>query len=110
MYAIRSYYGVIGFVDDNPKVKAIHNCPVLGTTDDLPELILSEKIREVIVAMPDATHHEILSIVSKCDPGKVSIKVFPDVFQIMASEVSIGELGGLPLLSVRDTAMRNNFV
>jgi exopolysaccharide biosynthesis polyprenyl glycosylphosphotransferase len=44
--------------------------------------------------------------VGKCDRGKVSIKVFPDVFQIMASEVSIGDLGGLPLLTVRDTALR----
>jgi len=98
-------YRVVGFVDDNPKVRAIQSCPILGTTNDLPELILSEKVKEVIVAMPDATHHEILKIVTKCDPGKVSIKVFPDVFQIMASEVSIGDLGGLPLLTVRDTAM-----
>jgi exopolysaccharide biosynthesis polyprenyl glycosylphosphotransferase len=36
----------------------------------------------------------------------VAVKVFPDVFQIMASEVSIGDLGGLPLLSVRDTGLR----
>jgi exopolysaccharide biosynthesis polyprenyl glycosylphosphotransferase len=44
--------------------------------------------------------------VSKCDRGKVAVKVFPDVFQIMASEVSIGDLGGLPLLTMRDTALR----
>jgi exopolysaccharide biosynthesis polyprenyl glycosylphosphotransferase len=98
-------YRVVGFVDDKAKVKAVHNSPVLGTTDNLSELIDTEDIKEVIVAMPDATHHEILKIVSKCDQGKVSIKVFPDVFQIMASEVSIGDLGGLPLLTVRDTAM-----
>jgi exopolysaccharide biosynthesis polyprenyl glycosylphosphotransferase len=36
----------------------------------------------------------------------VTIKVFPDVFQIMASQVSIGELGGLPLLTVRDIGLR----
>jgi exopolysaccharide biosynthesis polyprenyl glycosylphosphotransferase len=98
-------YRVVGFVDDKTEVKAVHNSPVLGTTDNLSELIDTEDIKEVIIAMPDASHHEILKIVSKCDQGKVSIKVFPDVFQIMASEVSIGDLGGLPLLSVRDTAM-----
>jgi len=36
----------------------------------------------------------------------VTIRVFPDVFQIMASQVSIGDLGGLPLLTVRDIALR----
>lgn len=99
-------YRVVGFVDDHSKVKAVLNSPVLGTTEDLPDLIDSERVSEVIIAMPDAPHQEILKIVSKCDPGKVAIKVFPDVFQIMATEVSIGDLGGLPLLAVRDTGLR----
>jgi exopolysaccharide biosynthesis polyprenyl glycosylphosphotransferase len=99
-------YRVVGFVDDRAKVKVVQGTPVLGNTDDLSELIDSENINEVIIAMPDAGHHEILKIVGKCDRGKVSVKVFPDVFQIIASEVTIGDLGGLPLLTVRDTALR----
>ncbi|RMF05892.1 MAG: undecaprenyl-phosphate glucose phosphotransferase [Chloroflexi bacterium] len=99
-------YRVVGFVDDHAAVKAIHGVPVLGNTDDIPDIIATENINEVIIAMPEATHQETLKIVSKCDRGKVAIKVFPDVFQIMASEVTIGDLGGLPLLTVRDTAMR----
>ena len=99
-------YRVVGFVDDNAKTNTVQDFPVLGNTDDIPDIITSEKVNEVIVAMPEATHQETLKIVSKCDRGKVSIKVFPDVFQMLASEVSIGDLGGLPLLTVRDTAMR----
>jgi exopolysaccharide biosynthesis polyprenyl glycosylphosphotransferase len=99
-------YRVVGFVDDQARLKAVQKTPVLGKTHDLPALIESEKINEVIIAMPEASHQEILKIVSQCDQGKVAIKVFPDVFQIIASEVSIGDLGGLPMLSVRDTALR----
>jgi len=84
----------------------VQDFPVLGNTDNLSDIITSKKVNEVIIAMPEATHQETLKIVSKCDRGKVSIKVFPDVFQMLASEVSIGDLGGLPLLTVRDTAMR----
>ena len=98
-------YRVIGFIDDNPKAKAIQNTPVLGTTDDISDLIGSHKINEVIIAMQEVTHQEILKIVGECDPGRVAVKVFPDVFQIIASEVTIGDLGGLPMLSVRDTAL-----
>jgi hypothetical protein len=39
-------------------------------------------------------------------PGTISVKVFPDVFQFIAGQVSMGDLGGLPLLSVRDVALR----
>lgn len=99
-------YRVVGFIDDQTKAKAVQGTPVLGKTDDIPDIILTENVKEVIIAMPETTHSEILKIVSKCDRGKVAVKVFPDVFQIMASEVSIGDLGGLPLLTMRDTALR----
>jgi exopolysaccharide biosynthesis polyprenyl glycosylphosphotransferase len=99
-------YRVVGFVDDHTELGAVQEVPVLGTTDNIPEIINNEDVKEVIIAMPEASHQEILHVVSKCDRGKVAIKVFPDVFQIMASEVTIGDLGGLPLLTVRDTAMR----
>ncbi len=99
-------YRVVGFVDDEAKVKAIQDCPVLGATDEIPALIESQRINEVIIAIPEAPHQEILKVASKCDRGRVSVKVFPDVFQIMATEVSIGDLGGLPLLTMRDVALR----
>lgn len=99
-------YRVAGFVDDDIQAEAVLGVPLLGRVDDIPELTVTEKINEVIVVMPEATHQEILKVVSKCDRSKVTIKVFPNVFQIMASEVSIGDLGGLPLLTVRDTALQ----
>jgi Undecaprenyl-phosphate glucose phosphotransferase len=99
-------YKVVGFVDDEVRARVIQGISVLGTVNDLPQLIAAHAVKEVIIAIPEATHHEILRVVSKCDRGRVAIKVFPNVFQIMATEVSIGDLGGLPLLTVRDTALR----
>jgi Undecaprenyl-phosphate glucose phosphotransferase len=80
--------------------------PILGHVEDLPRLISSDGIGEVIIALPEATHQELVGIVSQCEREKVSIRVFPDVFQIMASEVTISDLGGLPLLTIRDVALR----
>ena len=45
-------------------------------------------------------------MISLCERGKVDVKIFPDLFQIMASEISIGDLNGLPLLGVRNVALR----
>ena len=36
----------------------------------------------------------------------MTIRVYPDFFQIIAGPVRIGEMGGLPLLTVRDIAQR----
>jgi exopolysaccharide biosynthesis polyprenyl glycosylphosphotransferase len=99
-------YEVVGMIETNGVGSRALTVPVLGGPERLATVIDQQEIDEVIIALPEATHQEILMLISQCERGSVSIKVFPDVFQIMASQVSIGDLGGLPLLSVRDVALR----
>ena len=58
------------------------------------------------IGLPESSHQDLVGIISLCEREKVGIRVFPDVFQIMASEVGIGDLGGLPLLTIRDVALQ----
>jgi exopolysaccharide biosynthesis polyprenyl glycosylphosphotransferase len=100
-------YQVVGFVNgESTPGQQIMGVPVLGGVDDLPRLIEEHHIDEAIIGLPELTHQEALTIISRCERGQVGIKIFPDLFQIIASELSIGDLGGLPLLSVRDVALR----
>ena len=104
-------YRVAGFVEANfegeaPPAARVMGLPVFGAVADLPKIIEGQGIEEVIIGLPEATHQELVGIVSQCEREKVSIRVFPDVFQIMASEVTISDLGGLPLLTIRDVALR----
>lgn len=100
-------YQAIGFVDGElPPGQEIMGVPVLGTVEDIPDLIKAHGIQEVIIGRPELSHEELLDIIARCERGQVGIKIFPDLFQIIATELSIGDLGGLPLLSVRDVALR----
>jgi Undecaprenyl-phosphate glucose phosphotransferase len=104
-------YRVAGFVEasftgETPPGAQVMGLPVFGTVENLPKIIEGHGIDEVIIGLPEATHEELVGIVSQCEREKVSIRVFPDVFQIMASEVTISDLGGLPLLTIRDVALR----
>ena len=99
-------YNAAGFVSTDGGAGAPLAGPLLGKAGDLAPIIDDYQINEVIIALPEATHQEILTLISECERGKVRIKVFPDVFQIMATQVSIDDLGGLPLLTVRDIALR----
>ncbi|MCL5997196.1 MAG: undecaprenyl-phosphate glucose phosphotransferase [Chloroflexi bacterium] len=79
---------------------------LLGGLDALTNIIEREGVDEVMIAIPEAKDEDMLRIISKCDRSTISVKVYPDMFQIMAGQMSIGELGGLPLLNVRDVALR----
>ncbi len=99
-------YEAIGFVTfHNGQDGLPLGAPVLGAAGDLSRVIDEHQVDEVIIALPEATHQEILTLISECERGKVTIKVFPDVFQYMASQVNISDLGGLPLLTVRNIAL-----
>ncbi|MBS1252760.1 MAG: UDP-glucose:undecaprenyl-phosphate glucose-1-phosphate transferase [Anaerolineales bacterium] len=99
-------YDIVGFVDDVLGRERVQGVRVLGTTDNLADIIDGYGISEVIIALPEANQNELLRLTDRCQDKGVTIQVFPSVFQIMASEVRLGDLNGLPLLTVRDSALR----
>jgi exopolysaccharide biosynthesis polyprenyl glycosylphosphotransferase len=98
-------YTIVGVVNGAPGQK-VGEVPIIGTTGELPELIDEYEVDEVIIALPEASHRELVQLVSKCQRGKVNIKVYPDIFAYMSGGITVDDLNGLPLLSVRDVALR----
>jgi exopolysaccharide biosynthesis polyprenyl glycosylphosphotransferase len=99
-------YRLLGLVNGAGGPEQMDGYSVLGCTEDLPQLIETHAVDEVILATPEAGDEEMLRLISLAHRDRVSIKVFPDLFQIMAAGVTIDDLGGLPLLSIRDVALR----
>ncbi|HRO24404.1 MAG TPA: sugar transferase, partial [Promineifilum sp.] len=99
-------YDLVGIINGDTPETEIMGMPILGKPEDLPDLISEHRIDEVIVAIPEKGHRETLHVISYCERGRVTIKVFPDLFQYITTTAGIEDLGGLPLLSVRDYALR----
>jgi len=97
---------VVGVINGASGVDAVLGVPVLGQAEELPDIIEYYQVDEVIIAIPEKGHREAVRIISYCERGRVSIKVFPDIFQFVTTDASIDDLGGLPLLTVRDSALR----
>ena len=100
-------YNVVGVVNDQIKPKGkIADLPIIGLYQDLPELIDKYDIQQVIIALPDAKRAEIVELVTLCQRGQVDIKIYPDIFAYMAGDMGVHDLDGIPLLTVRDIALR----
>ena len=97
-------YRIAGFIGNgspSPRVQ-----PVLGGLPDIPRVVRDQGIGEVIIAWAGISHHQLVDIVTGCTRQRVDIKIFPDIFELMAREVETSELTGLPLMRVRDVALR----
>lgn len=101
-------YDVVGIVSNaSTAPDQLLGLPIVGSVGLLQKLITEYGAEEVIIALPEETsHQEILWLISECERGRVTIRVYPDLFQIMTGPVSIGEMGGMPLITVRDIAQQ----
>jgi exopolysaccharide biosynthesis polyprenyl glycosylphosphotransferase len=98
-------YRLVGVVDDRPS-NGDFTTTWLGPVSQLGQLIEQHQVNEVFIGMPEASHETILEIISNAQRDRVGVKVFPDIFQIITSPVGIGDLNGLPMVTVRDVALR----
>ena len=60
----------------------------------------------MIICLPEASHRELIHIISRCERERVDDPHLPRRVPDHGSEVSISDLAGLPLLTVRDVALR----
>jgi exopolysaccharide biosynthesis polyprenyl glycosylphosphotransferase len=99
-------YRVVGFVEDAHLDLLPTSAPILGTLVDVPRLIRQHNINELIIAAPRLEQRDVLELVANCARERVNVKLFPDIVQIMSSEVTTSDLTGLPMVQIRDVALR----
>jgi exopolysaccharide biosynthesis polyprenyl glycosylphosphotransferase len=97
-------YQVVGFVDDDPQKGEtdIGRFKALGSIKNLARLIEEEAVDEVIITLPWMYHRKIMGIVRECERRRVSARIVPDLFQMSLSQVDVDDIGGVPLIGVRE--------
>lgn len=100
-------YDVQGFLSDGDRVGTQFNgVPVLGRLRDIRRVVRACSISEVLIAQPGVDANLVLELVAACEDEPVAIKIYPDTFQIITNnEVSLGDLGGLPLMSIKSSPL-----
>jgi len=100
-------YELIGVVNGHDAGNEIIGTTMIGYTEDLPTIVEKHGVDEVIIALPEGTsRRDIVKVVSMCQRGSVAIRIFPDLFEFVTTGVTIDDLGGVPLLNVRDIQLR----
>ncbi len=78
----------------------------LGGIKDVRRILENQAPHEVIVALPATHHSQILAIIDNCREYGVDFKLVPDLFEMRINEVRIDALNGVPLIGVKDVALR----
>src|ERR1051326_7809515 len=88
-----SEYAPIGYVDDDRSKLGlkIEDIPVLGTVDQLPELVRTYPVDEVLIAVPSASSKQMQRFVELCERASVKFRTVPALRDVIAQRVSISD-------------------
>ena len=100
-------YQVVGFVDDDPEKGQtdIGHFKAFGATAQLSKLLKEQAVNEVIVTLPWTARDKIVRIMNLSQRYNVTAKIVPDLFQLSLSRVAIDDVGGIPLIAIREPQM-----
>ena len=92
----KSKYFPMGYIDDDPAKAGIriHGVKVLGTREDIPLALKSNRVDEVLVAIPSASSREIRKIVEIVrESNQVKkIKILPGISDLIAGNVTLSDI------------------
>jgi exopolysaccharide biosynthesis polyprenyl glycosylphosphotransferase len=100
-------YRVIGFLDDDPVKSGADIGPIraLGALDALPEAVRDNQIDQVIITLPWQYHRKVIRLVTEAEQSGVRARVVPDLFQLSLGGVDVEAINGIPLISVKGSAL-----
>jgi exopolysaccharide biosynthesis polyprenyl glycosylphosphotransferase len=97
-------YGLrpVGFLDDHPRSLAeVGGCevPVLGTVEDVDEIVANTGVTHLIVAFSSVTDSRVSPLIQRCQELGIEVSVVPRMFDTINNRIGYETVGGLPLLS-----------
>ena len=89
-----SPYLPVAFADDDTTKKKteIHGIRVVGTCDEIPEIIKKRAIDLILIALPSATSKQVRRIVGLSEQSGVPVRILPRLADLVSGEVGIKEL------------------
>lgn len=83
---------VIAFIDDDKEKMGTYvgTIPVLGTRDDLEELVQKYQINEVIVAIANIDQDTLKSVFASMNRLGIGVKIMPGLFELIDGKLNVG--------------------
>ncbi len=99
-------YKFIGYVNINGNdFKLDDKLPYLGKIDRISEIVSTNSIDEVIIALESSEHEKLKDILANLASCNVKIGVIPDAYDLLAGQVQMNSIFGALLLNITPTTM-----
>jgi len=78
---------------------------VEGTTEQLKEIIEKYNAKEIIIALEKEDHDVLVDVISKTEGKNLSLKIVPDLYEILSGQARTSQIYGIPLIDIMPELM-----
>jgi len=95
-------YEIVGIVSQqrNTDIEQINNIPLIGTLEQLPELVAAYKIDQVHFMLHSISYKDILHVMPKLKNRNVVLKLVPDELDFILGKSNVEYLADIPLVDL----------
>ena len=99
---------VVGIIDIIPdhKGKLVYGHEIIGSINDIPEIITKEVIDEIVFIVPRSWITKIEEIMLYCESAGLKVNLAVDLFDLKLSKARQTDIFGLPLLAFESTKFK----
>ncbi len=100
-------YRFIGYISLNGGHETVFNnhIPCLGNVKDIRQLVRDHQVIEVILAIESSEHHLLKEILNELEGVHVSVRIIPDLYDIISGSVKMNSILGPALIEVKRDLM-----
>ena len=85
--------------------KEYKNTQVLGQIEETEKVINDTGAKEVIIALDKSDNDILVDLIARCEPKNVSLKIVPDLYEILSGQAKTSQIYGLPLIDIMPQLM-----
>ena len=95
-------YNVIGTIKAIDEINNVENIlvPQLGKEQDIKTIISKNPVSDIVIALDNMDHNHIMKLISTINGAPVSIKIVPDLYEVISGLARTEQISGLPLIEV----------
>ena len=101
-------YKVVGFVSvtNVPVENAYAGVPIFPRVEELTALIDRHDVKDLLIALDSTEHDRLLSVIGASNSHDVSIKIIPDLYDIISGQARTNQIYGFPLIEIMPELMQ----
>ena len=85
---------IVAIVDDdkNKQNTYLHGVKVVGTTEQIPEIVGNYEVEQIVIAIPSLAPDDYERIVEHCQQAEVKVNAMPKYEQVITGKLSVSKL------------------